>query len=98
MRLRFVCVLAVLLAACGGGGGGSRLTCRDDKPLLCPHAEGCCARGLPYSCDGICYSVQLAYCVESDFCTFNVKGLAADDVALTLPDPMKTSEPMFAAE
>jgi len=75
-----------------------KLSCTDDKPLLCSKSEGCCARGLPYSCDGLCYSGPVGPCVESDFCTFNVKGLTIDSQSTVLFDPVVDNEPMYSTE
>lgn len=97
MRQAICCLFVSLLTACGGGGG-SGLTCKNETPLFCPNSEGCCRAGLPYSCDGLCYSVPVGPCVESDFCTFNVKGLVAnigDDIQ---GDPALAGEAMSSPE
>lgn len=74
------------LASCGGGGGK---TCKQATPLLCEKSGGCCPAGHPYSCDGFCYTIQVGPCVESDFCTFDVKDLTrnADESNFTPIDP-----------
>ena len=74
-KVLFVALIGIF-ASCGGGGGDDSdndLRCSNEKPLLCEGAEACCARGLPYYCDGVCYPVELANCGQSDTCTFDTR-------------------------
>lgn len=92
---RIIFGLSLLSAIGCGGGGGSGLTCTNAAPLLCPKSEGCCPRGLPYACDGLCYARPVGPCVESDFCEFNVQGASKDSEQYQSVDP-KLSVPMSA--
>ncbi len=79
LNCSFALFALVIMSGCGGGGGGGdEVTCGEDKPLLCSRVEGCCPRGGPYFCDGLCYAVPVGPCAESDICTFNVKNLTLD--------------------
>lgn len=65
--------LFLTLSACGGGGGGDDLRCDNLTPLVCEDTGGCCARGLPFACDGFCYAGPVGPCVEAETCRFDGK-------------------------
>ena len=88
--MKTVLILCFLVGFCSCSGGGED-KCDKSTPLYCQRTRACCGAGLPYACDGFCYSVPVTGCANSEICVFK-KGEAFEEILKNL-DPNQPPKP-----